>query len=353
MKLQRIALLSPYTDPIKGGITSYTRELSAAYAERGISCIGIAANGADNSHFTVVKGGKLLFCVRALRTLTRWKPDFIHGHSQHWYIILPCTLGKILHPSARLLFTFHTPADPKSGGVIDTVVRLLLRFSDGVVFVSREMWNSYHLSASIRQAVILAAPERLAATQGKDREWVKRPIIVSVGPLVWPKKVAGVHLLVSSFAQVASSFPEWRLIIVGDGPLRPAVESHVQQLHLSGRVVLKGYIETVFDEVGIAEIYAHISLQEGLPLSLLNAMAIGTAVLATSVGGIPEVVRHAETGFLVEPSNAAIVAGLSRLMRDGTLRARLAAAAKEYGSKHLSWEKVAEQHLRFAHEEGQ
>jgi len=351
MKPQRIALLSPYTNPITGGISSYTRELSAAYVQRGISCIGIAAAGESNSNFTVVPGGKLVFCFRALRSLTKWEPDIIHGHSQHWYIILAGLLGKLLNPSAHLLFTFHTPPDSTSNGAIDSLVRSLLRFSDGVVFVSREMRDLAHLPPSIRQAVILAAPERLAVSQGMDHQWVKRPNIVFVGPLVWPQKVAGVLLLVDAFAEISRSFPDWRLIIIGDGPLRPSVESRVGQLRLSGRVVLKGFVESVFDEIGSAEIYAHISLQEGLPLALLDAMVIGTAVIATPVGGIPEVIRHVQTGFLVEPNNDSLVAGLGRLMRDWKLRETLAAAAKEYGSKHLSWDKVAEQHLRFAVEE--
>src|SRR2546427_4823110 len=110
-----------------------------------------------------------------------------------------------------------------------------------------------------------------------DHQWVKSPTIVFVGPLVWPQKVAGVLMLVDAFAEISRSFPDWRLIIIRDGTLRPSVESRVGQLRLSGRVVLTGFVQSVFDEIGRAEIYAHISLQEGLRLALLDALLIGTA----------------------------------------------------------------------------
>jgi glycosyltransferase involved in cell wall biosynthesis len=350
MQPRRIVILTPYTDPVTGGISSYTRELAAAYARRGTECLGLAAVGGDNPAFSVIRGNKLLFCVRALRRLTRWSPDLIHGHSEHWYVILPAVIGKILCRRARLLFTLHTPARLVEQSVVDAITKFLFRFSDGIVFVSRDMKDRFGLSASVNQEVILAAPEPRAMEHAPLERLSKRPIIVFVGPLVWEQKVAGLLLLLDAFADVSSAFQDWRLTVLGDGPLRPAVERRVRELGLEEKVALKGFVDSVFDEVASAEVYAQISLQEGLPLAVLNAMAIGTAVLATSIGGMPEVIRHAQTGYLVEPSAESIAAGLRRLMANPNLRGTLARAAREYVSSELSWDQVAAEHLRFAFE---
>jgi glycosyltransferase involved in cell wall biosynthesis len=173
-------------------------------------------------------------------------------------------------------------------------------------------------------------------------------MIVFVGPLAWSRKVAGLLLLLDAFSELTSSFPDWHLAILGDGPLRSAVETRVRELGLDDKVVVKGFVDSVFDEIDQAEIYAQISLQEGLPLSLLNAMAIGTAVLATSVGAIPEVIQHERTGYLVEPKREAVGAGLHRLMLDAGLRNTIARAAQTYVLRELSWDRVAEHHLRLA-----
>ena len=349
MSPRRVVLLTPYTDPVKGGISSYTRELASAYGRRGISCIGFAADGADNSSFVVIPHSRVRFIARSVRGLAELRPDLINAHSQHWYVLLTGLIGKILCPSAVMVVTLHTPVESNQNRFKDALIRLLLRFSDGVVLVSKAMKDSIRLPPSIRQAVILAAPEELATCRELTPEGsAKRRDIVFAGPLVWSEKVAGVLLLVEAFAAVSGLFPDWRLLILGDGPLKASVEKRVREVRLPGRIVLKGFVDSVFDEIANAAIYAQISLQEGLPLALLDAMSIGTPVIATSVGGIPEVVRHNETGYLVEPRVEEVAAGLRCLMGDARLRLTLAKAAKSFVSSELSWDKVADQYSVFA-----
>ena len=351
MRPRRIVMLTPYTDPIKGGISSYTRELAAAYARAGTTCVGFAAEGKDNAHFRVIRESKPLFCVRALMGLLRSQPDLIHAHSQHWYVLLTGAAGKILRPSTPLIVTLHTPAETSPRPLVDGFIKFLLRLSDGAIFVSKAMKHSLRLPASIRQGVIVAAPEQSAMSlPPKFDEKATTPTIVFAGPLVWSQKVAGVLLLVDAFARVSPSYHEWRLTILGDGPLRGIVEQRVRDRGLSEKIVIGGFVNDVFEEIARAAIYAQISLQEGLPLALLDAMALGTAVIATTVGGIPEVVRHNETGYLVEPQREAIAAGLHQLMGNERLRRALAMAAKKYVSTELSWDKVAHEYLRFVSE---
>jgi len=344
----RIAVLSPYTDPIIGGISSYTRELVDAYRKLGMEVVGFATAGTSNTRFSVLGPDKFGFIVRVVRKLLACRPHIVHAHSQHWYILIPVVLTKILRPRTRLLFTFHTPVVERLRSLPAALMKLLLHASSCVVFVSRDMMERFHLNKSIRQAVVLAAPETATVSREAGYGTPKRPIVLYSGPFAWPKKVAGVLLLIDAFAEVADRFPEWSLAVLGDGPLRPQVEEKIAKLGLERRVALKGFVSSVFDQVATAEIYAHISFQEGLPLSVLDAMGLGTTVLATTVGGIPEVVVHRETGYLVAPQREAVKAGLTALIGDKALRRRLAEDARKYVITNMTWEKAATQYIRLA-----
>jgi len=124
--------------------------------------------------------------------------------------------------------------------------------------------------------------------------------------------------------------PAVELLILGDGPDRAQLERHAAALGVADRARFLGAgsrddVITLFRAVDIA-VFA--SAWENLPHTLLEALAAGTPVVATSVGGIPEVVRDGENGLLVPPHDVgALVAALERVVRDDDLRASLAAAA--------------------------
>ena len=348
MAYPRTAVLSPYTDPIIGGISTYTRELIDGYRKLGLEATGFATTGTSNSRFSVVGPDRFGFTSRVMGRLLALRPDLVHAHSQHWYIVVPAVLVKMLRPRTRLLFTFHTPVVERLRSIPALLTRLLLRVSTRVVFVSRDMMEKFHLPKSIRQAVVLAAPETATTSRQVIPGTSKRRVVLYSGPFAWPKKVAGVMLLIDAFAEVADRFPEWSLTIFGDGPLRPKVKEKIAEMGLENRVAMPGFVTSIFDHVEAAEIYAHISFQEGLPLSILDAMGLGTTVLASSVGGIPEVVVHGKTGYLVAPEREAVRAGLVALMTDEALRRRLANDAKTYVVTELTWEKVAAEYVRLA-----
>src|SRR2546421_798472 len=340
----RLAHLTPYTDPVVGGISSYVRELSAAYQSMGIEQLGLSVVGKTNRTFRVLGPRKIAFLVRATYKLLRWKPDVIHSHA-HWHVLLPGIIVKLLRPSARVLFTFHTEPASEGGVVRSALLRALLNFCDGVAFVSRALRNSMNLPGSIPQGVVYAAAEQHRPSP-RSSEDGRRPEIVFVGPLVWPRKVAGVLLLLDAFAMITSAFREWRLIIIGDGPLIAQVSEKVIRLGLTRVVELTGLLADATSEIAAAGLYAQISFQEGLPLSVLNAMAAGTPVIATAVGGMPEVIASGQTGLLVEASKEAVAGGLATLMSSREFRHRLGTAAQDWVRTELSWEKVASRHLQ-------
>ena len=152
--------------------------------------------------------------------------------------------------------------------------------------------------------------------------------IVAVAATLRPEKA--LHVLIDAVAQVRQAFPDLRVVIAGDGPCRHALENRARQRGLDGTVHFLGARRDVSSILVEADIGAMSSEWEGMPLFVFECMATNTAIIATAVGGIPEVVQDGRTGVLVPPGDpAALAGGLRDLLTDPARRRRLTAAAAE------------------------
>jgi glycosyltransferase involved in cell wall biosynthesis len=150
------------------------------------------------------------------------------------------------------------------------------------------------------------------------------PTIVSVGRLHEPKDFV-------TLARALRALPEggWRAEIVGDGPDRPAVEAELRAGGLTGTVELAGERTDVPERLANADVFVLSSRSECMPISVLEAMAAGLPVVASAVGGLPEMVVDGETGYLVPSGDdRAMGDALARLAADPDLRRRLGAAGR-------------------------
>lgn len=117
------------------------------------------------------------------------------------------------------------------------------------------------------------------------------------------------------------------LTLAGDGPARPSVEARIKEFGLSGQVRLLGTRKDVPELLGSANIFVLTSDTEGLPITIIEAMAAGKPVVATRVGGVPDVVVDGETGILVPAGDVEQLArALEKMLRDEALRKRMGAA---------------------------
>ena len=141
-------------------------------------------------------------------------------------------------------------------------------------------------------------------------------------------EVKGIPHLLEAVAALRDTRPV-RLVIVGDGPERERLEMKTQELGLTDAVDYLGVRRDLPEIFPAFDVFCLPSIREGSPQVLLEAMASGCAVVATTAGGIPEVVEDGESGRVVAPgSTAALTAALGRVVAEQELRARLAVAAR-------------------------
>lgn len=182
-----------------------------------------------------------------------------------------------------------------------------------------EQWTKFHI---VRCSVDLAAlPLPLAAVQCGTT-------FVCVGRLSAEK---GHHGLLDAFAAISAVRPELHLRLVGDGPCAGQLAGYASTLGIADRVTFLGALDeaAALAEIARADVLVLASFMEGLPVVLIEALALGKVVVASRVAGIPELVEDGVSGMLFNPSDwAGLADAMSRLADDAELRTLMGQAGK-------------------------
>jgi glycosyltransferase involved in cell wall biosynthesis len=146
----------------------------------------------------------------------------------------------------------------------------------------------------------------------------KSLLLTSMGRLTDQK---GHTFLIAATEKLANEYPALMILLVGDGPLRKALETDVNRKGLANRVIFTGFREKFREVLSVSDIFVFPSLEEGFPFMLIESMAASIPIIATSVGGIPEAVIDGENGILVPPRDVdALVAAIKLLLESASLR---------------------------------
>ncbi|HEY0142855.1 MAG TPA: glycosyltransferase family 4 protein [Thermoanaerobaculia bacterium] len=221
------------------------------------------------------------------------------------------------------------PHESFIGAEWELLRRRLYPQASHVTVLTEESLDYFSSLAGIRGRVIPnpVTPPPFSSADEISRQKNGR-LLLAMGRLDHQK---GFDLLLRAFALIAERHPGWTLEIVGEGPVRPYLESCVQNRGLAGRVRLPGFTRRPFDALRRADLFAMSSLDEGFPNVLLEAMACGLAVVSFDCPSGPRhIIRHGIDGILVPPRDAeALAAALDHLMGDEAERQQLAARAPE------------------------
>jgi glycosyltransferase involved in cell wall biosynthesis len=202
-----------------------------------------------------------------------------------------------------------------------------VRLADEVVAVSHDLERTLTEEIGIRRPVRVIYNgidgRRFADTGG---EKVRRELgfgddDLVVGTAVVLSEQKGIAYLLEAARRVLDAEPRARFVIGGEGPLRQRLEARAAELALGDRVRFLGYRRDVPDLISSLDLYVLPSLWEGLPLALLEALAIGKPIVCTTVGGNPEIVEDGVNGFLVPPRQPEPLADrILRALRDRGFR---------------------------------
>lgn len=332
-----------------GGPTPYLLFLSRALESRGYRSIvvkGQVAPGEDEMEDVIRRSGIQPLEVRGFsraivpirdfrvlvalyRLLRRVRPAIVHTHKSKagvvgriaaWLAGVPVTL----HTFHGLVFRGYFSAWKTR--LILLVERLLARRTDVLVAVS-ELQRDELLADRI------AAPSRIRTVPlGVDLEpflnhrrcdaGFREELGFSastrlVGIVARLVPIKGVDIFLSAAEQVAGAVPDVRFVVIGDGELRAELESVARTRMLSGRVRFTGFRNDMTRIYGSLDLSVLSSHHEGLPVALLESVASGCYVVASRVGGVPDLLRSERIGLMVAPGDPdALTRGMLRALRE-------------------------------------
>lgn len=258
------------------------------------------------------RGGRdVAGALRFARALARARPDVVHlhvgGRSRTW-------IARCLSNAKLVAHLWGTHAE--DGRPLD--LRTFGRSADVVIATSRAVADEAGVRALVVHPGVDLAP--LAASSGN---W---PVVGTAGRL---EPVKRLDLLLSAAAKLRPRFPDLRVLIAGDGASRPHLERLAHDLSLADAVEFAGWRDDVASFHRELCVFCIPSEHEGFGLAALEAMASGLPVVASRVGGLPELIEDGRCGFLVPVGDVdALADRIGRLLGDAELRARMGVAAR-------------------------
>lgn len=247
--------------------------------------------------------------------------------------------------------TGNLTADILLGFYDRTVEHLITRRASRVILLSKHLLTrAVQLGVNERKATVVPSgvdysifdPRRPEVTRKRDilREefGIKEDIIIGyVGRLI-PSK--GIEYLVRAVYEISDKARRVTLLVVGDGPYKKDLDIISRDLGL--RTIFAGWQAETAPYYALMDIFALPSPFEGLPNAVLEAMAMEKPIVATDIGGIPDLVEDGENGFLVPAfDHKRMASALLDLVRDGDLRARMGHIGREKIKKSFSWDAIA------------
>jgi len=274
--------------------------------------------------------------IAIARVVRSFEPDVIHAHN-------PAASGaaavaRLLARRGRvpIVTTFHGLV---TGGT-SAAARILRATADVVVGIGPAATREL-VGAGLDETHTATVLNAVEARPVRARDDVRRELGVSDAELVVTvgryRAEKNQTLLLEAARVLAPRRPRLRVLLVGVGPMEDELRRRVAELGLNGVATVTGPRPDAVDITAAADVATLTSTREGLGLTLIEAMAAGTPVIGTAVGGIPDVIDHGRTGLLVPSGDAAALAGaIERLLDDHAEAARLAGAARNEATVRFS-----------------
>jgi len=289
------------------------------------------------------------------------KPDIVHLNSTKAGVV-GSLAARLSRHRAKVIYTVHgwvfnEDLKPLTKSIYFWIEKITAGCKDRFICISnfdRQIGLKKKITTPSKMSVIYNGVEVESLNFLSKEEAVKKllndytlddKIIIGAIANFYPNKglnylIEAVNLLITSYQLPVT------LIIIGDGKLRQELTKQISELNLGKNVMLAGQIKNAASYLKAMDIAVISSLKEGTPYFILEAMAAGLPIVATNVGGIPEMIDDGKTGFLVPPKDAMILAHkLKLLIQDQNLCRQMGQAGLNKVKKDFSQEKMLSETL--------
>ena len=281
---------------------------------------------------------------RLSRAIKQLRPDVVHAHDPHGVAMAALALSMSTQPKRAPLVAarrvdFRLKGNALSRWKYDQV-DLFICSSEAIRKILLADGVAPERAVTVHEGIDLAHVAAAPPVNLHEELWLPHgsPIVGNIAALV-PHK--GQKHLVEAAALVVRRVPDARFVIAGEGALRESLEHQIRHLGLDKHVILTGFRPDILSVLKAFDVFVMSSVTEGLGTSLLDAMACGKPIVATTAGGMPEVVQDGRTGILVPPrDHEAMAEAIVRLLEDATRRDRMGDAGLSLVSAKFSAERM-------------
>jgi glycosyltransferase involved in cell wall biosynthesis len=347
---------------IEAGMHLYGGALQVVYLLRGLhgvgvtnllacpqgSAIGAAAAPVAEVHPLVMRGDlDPRFGWQMVRLIRRTRPDLVHVHSRRGADLWGPLAARLAGARAIITRRVDNPEPVWLARFRYGAFERVVTISEGIRQVLLAEGVPRNKVVCVHSAVDVAAYR-----PGGDRAWFRREFAlaedetaVAVIAQLIPRK--GHQVLIDALPEVLAAVSRTRVLFFGQGPLREALEAQCAERGVAQHVVFAGFRADLERILPCLDLIVHPAFMEGLGVSLLQAAACGVAIVAARAGGIPEVVRHGESGLLVEPGDGGALAGaILALLQDPERRQALGRGGRALVERCFSLESMVAGNLQ-------
>ncbi|MBO5868919.1 MAG: glycosyltransferase [Oscillospiraceae bacterium] len=269
---------------------------------------------------------------KAAQFVKEFAPDVIHTHLNAWLYVFPVALQKKI----KVLHTIHSrAARQESSGMLRKLITLLYRRKKFVPVaisdeIRKEITQVYGLP--LEQVEMVYNPVDYQTFAREPKQAHDGVVFVNVARF---NKVKNQLFLIQAFAKARQQNENIRLVMAGDGALFEAAKTLARELGVADAVEFPGAVENVPQLLASCDVFVLPSIAEGLPISMLEAEAAAMPVIASNVGGIPDIFDG--NGCLVEVNDeAALVDAILRLAADASLRQEMGQKSQKIASRYAA-----------------
>jgi len=338
-----LCLVSSYGLRQVSGITTFVVQLGEALAHRGheVAILGttpLPAVALASIRYWGVEAhprlGDLRLCVRTSQLLWRNRREWeiIHSQQGHLQSVVANLIARFQHRRAITTFHMLPPQSRGMRGIWERVwIRLSLITATQSVFVSEHTKDSFrHAGPVVPNGIDTASIGRSLGNRDEIREELGLGGF-TIGFAGRKTKNKGFFDFLTALHSLRSAGEDVHGLVTGEEPAenRSEAETRTRELGLTSFISDLGPREDHLRFLAAMDVFVLPSYREGMPLALLEAMAAGLPVVATRVGGVPEVLRDNVDGFLIDPGDAVgLTDRIRRLLRDPILRDTIARRSK-------------------------